>query len=101
MNGAAFKGKETIAESGEKFSIRHYTNFVFCTIMAVATWRCENQKGGRTMAKRYICSICGYVYDEEQGAPEVGIEPRTPFSQLPDTFTCPLCSMGKDVFHEE
>ena len=53
------------------------------------------------MAKRYICSICGYVYDEDLGAPEVGILPGTSFEELPETFTCPLCSMGKEVFHEE
>lgn len=53
------------------------------------------------MDKRYVCSICGYVYDESQGAPEVGVGPGTPFSELPDTFVCPLCSAGKEAFHEE
>ena len=51
--------------------------------------------------KRYVCSICGYVYDESTGAPEVGVEPGTKFEDLPDTFVCPLCSMGKEGFTEE
>lgn len=42
---------------------------------------------------RYICSVCGYVYDEEKE----GI----PFASLPDSWTCPLCGAGKSLFHPE
>ena len=51
--------------------------------------------------KRYVCSICGYVYDESIGAPEIGINPNTLFDDLPDSFVCPVCSMGKEAFNEE
>ena len=44
---------------------------------------------------------CGWVYDEEPGAPDLGIEPGTAFEDLPDDFECPLCSVGKDMFSEE
>jgi len=53
------------------------------------------------MMKKYVCGICGYVYDESLGAPEVGIAAGTSFNDLPDSFVCPLCAMGKEVFEEE
>lgn len=50
---------------------------------------------------KYVCDVCGWEYDEEQGAPDLGIEPGTKFEDLPDDFECPLCSVGKDSFSEE
>ena len=49
------------------------------------------------MAK-YICSACGYAYDEEIGDPEYGIEPGTAFEDLPDDWMCPMCGVGKSMF---
>ena len=49
--------------------------------------------------KQYICSVCGYTYDETKGIPEAGIAPGTPFEALPDTWRCPWCGAGKDAFH--
>ena len=51
--------------------------------------------------KKYVCLICGYVYDPELGDPDNDIEPGTPFESLPDDWVCPLCSAGKDQFEEE
>ncbi len=51
--------------------------------------------------KKYVCSVCGYVYDPEAGIPESGIEPGTAFEDLPDDFVCPLCGVGKDEFDPE
>lgn len=48
--------------------------------------------------KKYVCSICGYIYDPEAGDPDRGVAPGTPFEALPDDWTCPLCRMGKDKF---
>ena len=48
--------------------------------------------------KKYVCSICGYIYDPEAGDPDRGIAAGTPFEALPDDWTCPLCRMGKDKF---
>lgn len=50
--------------------------------------------------QRYECGACGYVYDPELGDPDNGIAPGTPFDQLPDDWTCPMCGLGKDVFVE-
>ncbi len=50
---------------------------------------------------RYICQVCGYVYDEELGEPESGIAAGTKWEDLPDDYVCPLCGVGKDEFAEE
>jgi len=50
---------------------------------------------------RYICTVCGYVYDPENGDPDAGIEPGTSFDDLPDDWVCPLCGAGKDEFEKE
>ena len=47
---------------------------------------------------RYICDVCGYIYDETLGDKENGIEPGTKFSDLPDDYVCPLCGVGKEDF---
>lgn len=51
--------------------------------------------------KKYICDVCGWIYDEAIGDPDNGIEPGTKFEDLPDDFECPLCSVSKDMFSEE
>ena len=51
--------------------------------------------------KKYVCDVCGWVYDEEQGFPEADIEPGTKWEDIPDDFECPLCGVGKDSFSEE
>ncbi len=51
--------------------------------------------------KKYVCQVCGYVYDEEKGDPDAGIAPGTKWEDLPDDFECPLCHVGKDQFAEE
>ncbi len=47
---------------------------------------------------QWKCSVCGYIYDEKTGDPKAGIPPGTPFENLPDTWTCPVCGAGKDAF---
>ena len=51
--------------------------------------------------KKYVCDICGWVYDEEAGYPEGGRAAGTKFEDLPDDFVCPLCGVSKDNFSEE
>ena len=51
--------------------------------------------------KKYVCDVCGWVYDEEACYPEGGIAPGTKFEDLPEDFECPLCGVGKDQFSEE
>lgn len=46
------------------------------------------------------CTICGFIYDPEQGLPEQGIAPGTPWEEVPADFECPDCGIGKDYFCE-
>jgi rubredoxin len=48
--------------------------------------------------KTYMCLICGYVYSEEEGDPEFGIEPRTRWEDVPLSWRCPDCGAGKEDF---
>ena len=50
---------------------------------------------------KYVCEICGYVYDEAAGDPDNGIAPGTAWDELPEDFACPLCGVGEDMFAEE
>lgn len=47
---------------------------------------------------RYVCNICGYIYDPEAGDMEGGIPPGTPFEDIPDDWVCPECGVAKDQF---
>jgi len=51
--------------------------------------------------QKYVCGVCGYVYDPEKGDPEGDIPPGTAFEKLPDDWTCPVCGAGKDEFSPE
>lgn len=48
--------------------------------------------------EKYKCNVCGYIYDPNQGDPETGIAPGTPFSRLPADWVCPICGAGKEEF---
>ena len=48
---------------------------------------------------KYEC-VCGYIYDENEGEPDCGIEPGTTWEEIPDDFTCPLCGLGKEEFNK-
>jgi rubredoxin len=48
--------------------------------------------------EKYVCDICGYVYDPELGDPDNGIAPGTAFSDLPDDWLCPDCGVDKEAF---
>lgn len=48
--------------------------------------------------QKYVCDVCGYVYDPEVGAPDQGIAPGTAWEDVPEDFVCPVCSVGKDQF---
>lgn len=51
--------------------------------------------------KKYVCTICGFIYDEAQGIPESGIAPGTKWADIADDWTCPLCSAAKENFEEQ
>ncbi len=49
---------------------------------------------------KYICSVCGYEYEEDAGDPASGIAPGTKWEDVPEDYTCPLCGVGKNEFEE-
>jgi rubredoxin len=51
------------------------------------------------MAK-YRCTVCGYIYDPEEGDPDGGIKPGTAFEDIPDSWVCPVCGASKDQFEK-
>jgi len=50
--------------------------------------------------KKYVCDVCGYIYDPSVGDPDANVKPGTPFDELPDDWVCPTCGAGKDSFSE-
>lgn len=47
------------------------------------------------MAK-WLCKLCGYIYDEEIGDEDSGIKPGTKFEDIPDDWVCPVCGASKE-----
>jgi len=45
-----------------------------------------------------MCIICGWIYEEEKGAPEEGLAPGTRWEDVPEFWVCPDCGAGKDDF---
>lgn len=50
--------------------------------------------------EKWKCSICGYIYDPAQGAPDTGVAAGTPFEKIPEDWTCPVCGASKDNFEK-
>jgi len=51
-----------------------------------------------TIAQKWICESCGFVYDPAEGDPDGGIPPGTAFDDIPDTWFCPVCGARKRDF---
>lgn len=49
---------------------------------------------------KWTCTICGYVYDPEEGDPDNGVAAGTPFEEVPDDWVCPLCGADKSAFEK-
>ena len=50
---------------------------------------------------KYVCTVCGYVYDPAKGDPDSGIAAGTAFDDLPDDWVCPICGAAKDAFEKQ
>ena len=49
--------------------------------------------------RKWQCLVCGFIYDEEEGWPEDGIEPGTAWEDIPDSWVCPDCGATKSDFN--
>ncbi|MDD4766168.1 MAG: rubredoxin [Desulfotomaculaceae bacterium] len=54
-----------------------------------------------TVSEKYVCKVCGYVYDPAVGDPDGGIAPGTSFADIPDDWVCPVCGVGKSEFEKQ
>jgi len=50
---------------------------------------------------KYVCKVCGYVYDPAKGDPDNGIAAGTKFGDLPGDWVCPECGAAKSEFEKE
>ena len=66
-----------------------------------STMDIKNKKMEEGKMDKYVCNVCGYVYDPEKGDPDNGIPAGTKFEDLPDDWVCPLCGAGKEDFSKE
>lgn len=53
-----------------------------------------NVKKGNKIMDKYVCTVCGYVYDPEEND-------NVKFEDLADDYVCPLCGVGKDLFEKQ
>lgn len=51
--------------------------------------------------EKWVCTICGYVYDPTVGDPDNGVDPGTAWEDVPADWVCPLCGASKDDFEKE
>ena len=51
--------------------------------------------------KQYVCTVCGFIYDEAEGIPDGGVAPGTLWADLPEDWVCPLCGAAKSEFEEQ
>jgi flavin reductase (DIM6/NTAB) family NADH-FMN oxidoreductase RutF/rubredoxin len=60
----------------------------------------EKDKSAEKEPIRFKCSVCGYIYDPEEGDPSLGIAKNTAFAELPEDYRCPVCQVTKEYFEE-
>jgi flavin reductase (DIM6/NTAB) family NADH-FMN oxidoreductase RutF/rubredoxin len=61
----------------------------------------KNKEKEEKKMDKYVCDVCGYIYDPEKGDPDNGVEPGTAFEDIPDDWVCPVCGAEKDAFSKE
>jgi len=57
-------------------------------------------RNGELIMDMWKCTVCGYIYDPEEGDPNHGVAPGTPFEELPEDWVCPECGASKDLFEK-
>jgi len=64
----------------------------------------DKSKKGKKEEKnmdKYVCDVCGYVYDPKEGDPDNGVKPGTAFEDIPDSWVCPVCGAPKSDFSKQ
>lgn len=79
-------------------------SFLLIVVVAVALgYKNFSEEKERNGNELYECTQCRYIYNPKYGNEKNGIPKGTKFCDLPDTWVCPVCGEGKDMFeiHEE
>ena len=87
-----------VIKDGEPMTYAYYHQVKRGTTPKSAPSYIEVKKEVAPKMAKYECSVCGYVYDPEVGDTDGGIEPGTPFEEIPDDWVCPVCGVSKDQF---
>ncbi len=87
-----------VFKEGEPMTYAYYHQVKRGTTPKTAPSYIEEKKEAAAKMAKYRCTICGYVYDPELGDPDGGIEPGTPFEEIPDDWVCPVCGAAKSDF---
>lgn len=83
-----------ILESGIWKGLSFLLMFIAALFLGYKNFLTENNEKG----EKYECSVCKYIYNPKAGNEKAGIKPGTEFEDLPETWVCPVCGEGKDVF---
>jgi rubredoxin len=62
------------------------------------TITCSSVPAETQTKQLWVCTSCGFIYDPDDGDPDGGIPPGTPFDEIPDTWFCPVCGARKADF---
>lgn len=60
----------------------------------------KNKKMEEEKMDKYVCTVCGWIYDPEKGDPDGNIKPGTKFEDIPDDWVCPVCGAAKSDFEK-
>ena len=74
---------------------------VYLVFFAFTGYCIKYPKLGGIYMKKYVCDLCGYVYDPADGDPDNGVQPGTAFADIPEDWVCPLCGAAKSDFSPE
>jgi rubredoxin len=50
--------------------------------------------------QKWVCTVCGYVYDPDKGDPENGVPVGTLFENVPKDWVCPVCGASREDFEK-
>jgi len=89
-----------IMKEGEPMTYAYYHQVKRGTTPKTAPSYIEERKEVTSKVAKYKCTVCGYIYDPEEGDPDGGIKPGTPFEQIPDDWVCPVCGAAKSDFEK-
>jgi rubredoxin len=67
-------------------------------LWTIRDWHIIPELSGTKLMKRYMCVVCGFIYDEAAGLPEEGLAPGTRWADIPENWRCPECGANKSDF---